>query len=332
MRATVLFGSWLLFFSSLLSASALQAESSGRNGLCKAQAGSGVPPQLVARLARGFNLTGWIDRTPTGIPDPTVLRGLLARGLTHVRLPVDGERLMPPFSTPSDTSEQLTALDAALRTLFGLGFTVSLDMHPGDRFGSLHRSNSEGALALLDQAWRLLAHRTALYGADRLLFEVLNEPPNAEAWATQLPRAVATLRAVAPDRILVVSPGGPQRIEAMAGLAPLEDRRLVYAFHFYDPMAFTHQGNDWGTAADPLKHFRDLPFPADRNAPAVRALSALLKREGQKEAAAELADQIHSPWTAAAIEVQFAPVAAWIARHRRPVIVNEFGALQTAVS
>ncbi len=307
-----------------------------RAALCAAQSAAqsaargGVSEALVGRLARGFNLTGWIEGDTPTPPDPALLRRLLARGLTHVRLPFDGERLMPALGTAAARAEGLARLDAALRQLLDAGFTVSLDMHPGERFGALHRAEPERALAQLDAAWAVLARRYAQAAPDRLLFEVLNEPPNAEAWTGQLPRAVAALRALAPTRILVVSPGGPQRVEALAALAPLDDPRLVYAFHFYDPMAFTHQGNDWGAADDPLRFLGGLPFPAAAGDPAVRAVAARLEREGRTESAAELARQIGRPWTAEAIERQFAPVGDWIARHRRPVVVNEFGALDSA--
>ncbi len=301
-----------------------------RAALCAAQGAGGVSADLVARLARGFNLTGWIEGDRPMPPDPALLGRLRARGLSHVRLPFDGERLMPAFGTRARRAEGLARLDAALRQLLDAGFTVSLDMHPGEGFAALHRAEPERALAMLDAAWAVLARRYAALAPDRLLFEVLNEPPNAEAWTGQMPRAVAALRVHAPGRILVVAPGGPQRVEALAALPPLADPRLVYAVHFYDPMAFTHQGNDWGGADDPLRFLGGLPFPAAAEDPAVRAVAARLAREGRSASAAELAAQIRQPWTAEAIDRQFAPVGDWIARHRRPVIVNEFGALDTA--
>ncbi|GJD89780.1 Endoglucanase 3 [Methylobacterium hispanicum] len=301
-----------------------------RAALCAAQGAGGVPADLVARLARGFNLTGWIEGDRPMPPDPALLGRLRARGLSHVRLPFDGERLMPAYGTRARRAEGLARLDAALRQLLDAGFTVSLDMHPGEGFAALHRAEPERALAMLDAAWAVLARRYAALAPDRLLFEVLNEPPNAEAWTGQMPRAVAALRVHAPGRILVVAPGGPQRVEALAALPPLADPRLVYAVHFYDPMAFTHQGNDWGGADDPLRSLGGLPFPAAAEDRAVRAVAARLAREGRSASAAELAAQIRQPWTAEAIDRQFAPVGDWIARHRRPVIVNEFGALDTA--
>lgn len=303
-----------------------------RDILCAAQhkASGGVSETIIAQLARGFNLTSWIEGNVPTPPDTALLRRLLARGMTHVRLPFEGEHLMPAFGTAAGRMERLARLDVALDKLVSAGFTVSLDMHPGERFSTLHRDEPELALEMLNAAWAILAQRYAHYAPDQLLFELLNEPPNAEAWTEQLPRAVKALRAHEPTRILVVSPGGPQRVEALAALAPLEDLRLVYAFHFYDPMAFTHQGNDWGSPDDPLRFFGGLPFPLAAGDPAVKILLERLRREGRIKAVTELAQQTRQAWTAEAIDRQFAPVGDWIARHRRPVIVNEFGALDTA--
>ncbi|NJR51207.1 MAG: glycoside hydrolase family 5 protein, partial [Leptolyngbyaceae cyanobacterium CSU_1_3] len=46
----------------------------------------------------------------------------------------------------------------------------------------------------------------------------------------------------------------------LLNMTPIKDSKIVYAFHFYEPMSFTHQGADW---AGILEQLRDIPYPYD---------------------------------------------------------------------
>jgi endoglucanase len=98
--------------------------------------------------------------------------------------------------------------------------------------------------------------------------------------------------------------------------------------HYYDPMSFTHQGMTWST--EPLAFVRGIPFPAALTdvEPELRRLA----REGRAGSAATVLKDFRTPWTPQRIEAAFAGVAQWALRHRRPVIVNEFGALSFEAS
>ena len=135
------------------------------------------------------------------------------------------------------------------------------------------------------------------------------------------------MRRLAPRHTLVLGPAQDQRIEALEALTPVADANVVYAIHFYDPMAFSHQGLDWSSPEDPLSHFRGVPFPSSPTHPAVVALHERLVREGWKAAAASLREQLADAWNEAEIDRTFARAEAWSRRHGRAVIVNEFGVL-----
>ena len=173
-----------------------------------------------------------------------MLAGLYARGFTHIRLPVGAERRMEDFSSRGDVARQLTELDFAIDTLTHLGFGVTIDIHPADRFARLHVAEPDRALGLLEALWRLLARRYAGVAPDRLFFETLNEPTvSRKIWKDQGPRLVEAIRREAPNRTIIFGHADYQRIDALEGLAPLADAHVVYAAHFYDPMIFTLQGS-----------------------------------------------------------------------------------------
>jgi endoglucanase len=285
-----------------------------------------VPAERVAMLARGFNLTGWLDGKETRRPDPVALADLRRRGFTHIRLPVTAERLMEAFSAPADVRRDLAELDRAIDTLLEAGFAVSLDLHPGGRLNRMHAAEPSRAFALIDNLWRMLARRYAARPAERLYFEVLNEPSvTPEIWNAQGPRLVATIRQEAPRHTVVYGPANFQRIDALAEIAPLAQSNVVYAVHFYDPMVFTHQGLDWSD--DPLRDLWGVPFPAALSDSKVARLLGDLHAIGRGAAAARLRDELSAPWTDARVEGAIAAAGAWSARHRRPVIINEFGVL-----
>ena len=293
---------------------------------CEAQAASEPARSRLDLLARGFNLTGWLDSVPARPPDLAVLATLHTRGFTHIRLPVTAERVMEAFGSRDGVARQFLELDKAVASLTDLGFGVSLDLHPGERLGQLHLTEPDRAFGLIETLWRVLARRYAHVSEDRLFFEVLNEPKvRAGVWNSQGPRLVETIRREAPGRTLIYGPANYQRIDALLELPPLADPNIVYAVHFYDPMIFTHQGLDWSDG--PLRYMHGVPFPARLHDPGIARLLDVLTVQGRGEAAALVKAQLSVPWTEDRISAEIARAAAWAERHRRPVIINEFGVL-----
>lgn len=293
---------------------------------CVANATSGVAGARLSLLARGFNLTGWMDGESRRRPDFALLGMLQARGLTHVRLPVAPELLLDSFSDRHAIASQLNELDFAVRKLLDIGFGVSLDVHPGGKFSRLHASNPDEGFRLLQSLWRTLGRRYRGHSPERLFLEILNEPSVSEQiWNDQGPRLVETVRREAPEHTIVYGPADFQQIGALLGTRPLSDNNVVYAIHFYEPMVFTHQGLTWSN--DPLRYLHDVPFPTDLSDPRIRDLTNRLAQAGRGDAAALLRSQLHSPWDERRVVSAIARAADWASRNGRPVVLNEFGVL-----
>jgi endoglucanase len=293
---------------------------------CDVRADVGVPASRLATLAHGFNLPGWLDSRAPQRPDLSALIGLHARGFSHIRLPVRAEYLLDAFSGRNDIVQYLGELDRALDDLGGIGFGVTVDAHPGERFNRLHVADPDGGFRLLEELWRLLARRYASRSPERLFFEPLNEPVvHRNIWRVQGPRLVNVVRQAAPAHTIIFGHADYQRIDALSNLTPLADANVVYATHFYEPMIFTHQGQDWSD--DPLRYLERVPFPARLDDPAIAILLDNLSKHGQAAAAALLRSQLRKPWTESRIADDISQAAAWAERNRRPVMINEFGVL-----
>lgn len=290
---------------------------------------SGVPPQTIAALARGVNVSNWTENERLQAPSLEILRAVRSAGFTHVRLPVAGDLVMRAFSSPATIERQLVGVDTALTELIGLGFHVSVDMHPGDGFGRLHRDDPKAAMAALSDAWSSLATVIRKHPVERVFAELLNEPDIApDRWQSEVEQLAAFVRGQLPQTTLIVGPTYWQRADSLPQFRPLADRNVVYALHFYDPMVFTHQGH-WDSA-NPSSRIHDLPFPLVADDPAVERLRSELTARGDNEALQELDNAIAQAGSPSYVARQLIPAVAWQERYARPLIINEFGVFKPA--
>jgi len=100
----------------------------------------------------------------------------------------------------------------------------------------------------LVDAWRSIA--LAYKGRPGVLFELLNEPHNlanqdyatmVAAWNSFYPRLVGAIRAVDPERWIIVAPRWSQTNE-LPGFAAPSFEKVIVDIHAYAPHYFTHQG------------------------------------------------------------------------------------------
>ena len=296
-----------------------------------AKAGDAAPPfALPPAMRRGFNLPDQVPARHDRIAGLADLKRLRALGMTHVRLPVVAEAVLPDFSGPVTLAAALDDLDAALTRLLDIGFCVSVDLHPGSDFQAASRAEPERALKALRSGWRGLAARLARWPSESVFAELLNEPAMEDrVWRPFAEDLAREIRASLPKTTIVVGPAPYQRVDALARWTPFADGGVVYAAHYYDPMIFTHQGLTWDDKS-PFARLRDVPFPLRSGEEALARLEEAASRRGDAGAAAELKQAEGQAFTPETISRQFEELARWSAEHHAPVIVNEFGALRFA--
>lgn len=286
-----------------------------------------VPADRIAALSSGFNADGWIGGPRPAPPADKLLRELRQAGMSHVRLPVPAEYIMPRFASKAERDDRLQAVDRALKKLTSLGYYVSIDLHPGDRFNQLHRQAGVAAMEEMKSAWTGLAEIARRHPADRVFAELLNEPDlEADRWQSEAEELAVFVRQLLPRTTIIVGPVNWQRADSLPGFRPLNDLNVVYAIHFYDPMAFSHQGH-WDPK-EPLHDIRGLPYPIRASDPKVRELRQQLI-DGNKAPAVELLDRaIAASRDENGIDKWLEPAAAWQQQFTRPIIINEFGVLK----
>lgn len=297
-------------------------------GLASARAAepSACPPDHPA-LARGINVPGVDGRGNWRKAPAAVLDDLAARGLTHVRLPVKAEALMPAFAGPAAINATVADVAAALDAHLARVEAVVVDLHGGGPLGDLTARDPAAATDAVSAAWERLAPVLAARPAGRVYAEMLNEPrAEADDWHAMAARILPRMRAAMPDVPIVISTGGAQRWDALAAESPPDDPKLVYAVHYYDPMVFTHQGAAF--LDGPIARLGSVPYPLDGADPRIARLEAERRDAGDAEAADYLAAGRSYRFGEADIRHAMDAVGAWSKRHRVPVVIGEFGVLQ----
>lgn len=272
----------------------------------------------------GCNVGGWLSQSPLtpehlrSFITQDDFRAMAAAGFNAVRVPFnaalvwDGEAL---------DEAGAAWMDRALAWGREAGLTVVLDLHeiPGHSFTDPSQNDLYANAARRRNGarlWQALARRYVAEG-NGLWFELLNEPvaPGTAAWVEVAEQWLAGVREVDERRPVVVGSNlwnGPAQF---AELPKLDDPRIVYTFHFYEPHSFTHQGAPWVPWA---KDLPPQPYPGEP----VGLLPALRAAEGQAQAQAA---HLTRRWDKDALEAMLGPVLDFRARHQVPVFCGEFG-------
>ena len=251
------------------------------------------------RLARSINFGNMLDHAREGLAGPMLRDEFITltaqAGFTAIRLPVRWDAragYQPPYRIDPAFFERV---DGVVRLALEHKLAIVLDMHHYAAMMLEPIVECERFLTI----WRQVAEHYRDAPAT-VMFELLNEP-NRELtrarWNEALAAVLPVIRSSNPQRTLIVGGGDWNSGPALDSLAlPADDRNLIATFHYYEPMAVTHQGAEWVSGAGAW---------------------------------------VGTTWSATAEQTaklrdDFDRVARWAARERRPVLLGEFGAYSRA--
>jgi len=226
---------------------------------------------------KGVNLGGWISQfkeydyrhfdsfiTEEDISD------IAALGFDHVRVPVD-------YNVLEDEKGKVIErgfgyLENCRKWCEKHGLRMLIDLHEcyGYSFDPL-KKDMDRKKFFYDQAlqdrffalWTKIAQRFASY-PDQVAFEPLNEVVLFEvkdAWNDILTRYIRLIRSIAPRSYIIVGGVFYNSVMTVQDLNVPVDEKIVYNFHCYEPIVFTHQGAYWQEEM-PLDFRTSYPRPA----------------------------------------------------------------------
>ena len=205
---------------------------------------------------RGVNLGGWFSQCDYSAErldhfieekDIDVIAGW---GLDHVRIPMDYNVL--ELEDGSLNPEGFGRIARAVDRCVQRGLKVVLDLHKTAGYSVDAAHNEAGffsSAVYQDRFYRLwegLAQR--FNDPDRIAFELLNEVTDQsviEEWKRISEECIRRIRGIAPRSLILLGSYWNNSPDAVKDLQAPADDRVVYNFHCYDPLDFTHQGATW---------------------------------------------------------------------------------------
>ncbi len=292
------------------------------------------------RLTQGINLSHWFAQSETYNPfhmenfitdDELDLLGDL--GFKHVRLPVDPALLMDLSNPKSLNVEYLSYLDSALDRILERDLGVIVDLQANDAFKEFLANDDEFVDTFVQFAGSFAQHLSTR-NPDLVFLEVLNEPSfnffapedvdPVKRWDWVQGQILGAFRSGAPEHTAIATGYDWSGIDGLRKLTPVADPNVVYNFHFYEPMTFTHQGADWID-----EHFEligDLPYPY--NPVECDAVILRMTDDSLRQVAQSYCDE---QWNADKIKARIGLAAAWATEHNVRLTANEFGVYRNFV-
>lgn len=208
-------------------------------------------------FTKGINLGGWLSQSNL---EPSRLDSFITKkdidiistfGVDHVRLPIDFELIEDAEGNVRENGYRY--IDNCIAWCLEKGLNLVLDLHKtagyvfDDSAYSSDFFHSEALIKRFIKLWERLAQRYGKYHKT-IAFELLNEVVNPDAsqeWNEIAERAIRQIRELAPDTWILVGGTRNNSIVSLKELKAPLDRKIVFNFHCYEPLIFTHQAAYW---------------------------------------------------------------------------------------
>ena len=220
---------------------------------------------------RGINLGGWLsqcdyseERLNHFITEPDFEK-IASWGLDHVRIPIDYNVLENEDGSYDESGFARVAKALELAKKYGLKAIIDLHKTAGFSFDEGEQEtgffDSDKYQERFYRLWEELAKHFGK-DTDNAAFELLNEVTDQQysgTWNRISRECIKRIRAYAPNTLILLGSYWNNSPEAVKDLEKPYDDKVIYNFHCYSPMEFTHQGAPWvKDLTDTKTNFEDM--------------------------------------------------------------------------
>ncbi|MCR5387563.1 MAG: glycoside hydrolase family 5 protein [Treponema sp.] len=238
--------------------------------LCAGTVFAANPPRVNKTLPfhKGINFTLWLDGN-----EPHRVANFGRQDFEDIRsLGVDCTRLYIRFEEYSSGEPDYIIpdwlwknIDDAVAWCTELKMYMIIDFHNDCDGDSKTRPDVE---KILTKIWPQIANRYK-DSSEYIIYEIMNEPHfrsgNLEAdiskWNKIQGKILKLIRTIDTKHTVIVGAESWNSVTALLKLPDYKDYNIIYNFHDYTPMLFSHQGASWTI----FKYLTGVPFPYDKN-------------------------------------------------------------------
>lgn len=206
---------------------------------------------------KGINLGGWLSQAEltkehcdTFIQESDIQQ-IAEWGFDHVRLPIDYNLVQD--DNGNFIQSGFLYIDSCIEWCGKYNLNMILDLHKTAGFsfdegeGEKGFFYDENMISRFISLWIEFAKRYGKYST-RLSFELLNEIVDEcdnEPWMKIAEKTVKVIRVHAPKTKILIGSYYNNSVQTVKHIAMPFDENIIYNFHCYEPLLFTHQGAYW---------------------------------------------------------------------------------------
>lgn len=289
----------------------------------------------------GLNLGGFFSQVKDNIFDETHINSFITEkdlltiknwGFNCIRLPVDYNFF--EIKSYQYDENRLKKIDKMINLSEKYNLNLILDLHKtaGHSFALKERDKndiwdkkSENRKRFLS-IWDMFSKRYKNYG--NVIYEILNEPiaPDYGSWNELCDEAINTIRKNDNFHHIVIESNMWGRPNCFEGLKKFDDEKIIYSFHFYEPIVVTHQMAYWTpfVVYDIYRKYVRYPGRPEN----IENAKEKLERKDEKFAA--FLDGQDKDWNIMELEKLLTPVFDFREKYDVPVFCGEFGCIVVA--
>ena len=290
-----------------------------------AQQQNSIAFERAQHLQHGINTSMWfaqannysVQRLET-FTTPKDIKLIAEMGFDHCRLSIASKPLLE-WERAGHETPFMQQLDKVVHEMLAQHLSVIIDVHPSSQFKATLCQGQAG-VENFARLWHALAAHFAPVDPNHIFFEMLNEPEQSDPYRWQGIQAtlVQTIRQVAPDNTIIAAGAHYSGLPDLLVMEPLDDPNIIYTFHDYLPMHFTHQGATWAGSA--LQSLHGIPYPSTPE-----NIAPKLSQEPTLASQFSLDQYGEDHWDAQRIDNYISFAAKWSKLHHVPVYCGEFG-------
>lgn len=226
------------------------------------------------KIKAGVNLGGWISQYSKydhqhfeNFIKEEDIEKIASWGMDHVRLPIDYPVIESEENPFTYKERGFNYIDNCITWCKKYNLGIVLDLHhaPGYIFDSLDENtlfDDPEMQKRFTAIWQEFATRYLKEG-ENVIFELLNEVVDKDSsrWNTLAHKTIKAIREIDQDRVIIFGGNYYNSIYELKNIEIIDDPNVVYTFHYYLPLLFTHQKAPW--SAINVDFDRNLKYPGE---------------------------------------------------------------------